>query len=126
MQNLKASAQQKLILGFAGVVCLSALQYKTLHLNNMLLFSGLAIVVAVMWALLFARMTPATPVTVRAQVIVGSGHLLISASVFFAATQWLLAMPTLRISVFVLAYLAYLLALLGYCKQRQATLCARQ
>ncbi len=120
MLNAKTNSHQHTILGFAGLLCLSALHYKALAADNVLLFSGLSFALSLMWSLMYKLMAPAAKVTALPQLFIFSGCLSLSAA-FFIAGPYLTSEPVIRISLFIVANVTMLLALLHFNNRRQLT-----
>jgi hypothetical protein len=112
------SFDMQLIMGWAGVLCVSVLLYKALAVQNVLFFGALALVFSVMWLLMLKHMIPTAKVTVRSGSFV-LGSQLSQNITMFVANYYFAFQPAQRISVFALVNLAYLLAFLSYCQQQR-------
>jgi hypothetical protein len=120
MHDAKTNSQQHIILGYAGLVCLNSLQYRALGADNVLFFGGLSFVVALMWSLIYKLMAPAVKVTAVTQLFIVCAYLLLSA-VFFIAAPYLASESAMRICLFIVVNVAFVLGLHRFCNQNQLT-----
>lgn len=107
----------QMMMGWAGLLCVSALLLKALTAQHLLFYSLLALVVSVMWLLMYQQMAPVAKVAVLSQSVVFGAQLILSA-ILFVATQYFGLQAALRVSLFILSNLAFLLVFLWYCQQQ--------